>query len=151
MLWQLLQLQMWERKIQYLIQQTSESEFCDLEQFLKYLQSLSSTEILLFMIFSLLECSAWFHKWTLLKEHVGAKSDLKTCWFRICWKIMRNSSILINKRMKSTIKMMKLMIKDIFLHQVDDISMKIDRDLMPLWLLTVAMQGSCILFYCSKI
>ena len=142
---------MWEKRIQYLIQQTSESEFCNLEQFFKYLQSLSSTEILLFMIFSLLKCSAWFCRWTLLKEHVDAKSDLKTCWFRVCWKIMRNLLILIDKRMKSMIKMMKLMIKDIFLHRVDDISMKIDRNLMSLWLLTVAMQEFCMLLYWSKI
>ena len=53
--------------------------------------------------------------------------------------------------MKSTIKMMKLMIKDIFLHRVDDILMKIDKDLMPLWLLTVAMQGFHILLSLSKI
>jgi len=30
--------------------------------------------------------------------------------------------------MKSTIKMMKLMIKDIFLHEVDNILMKIDMN-----------------------
>ena len=151
MLLLLLQLQKWERKIQYLIQQISEFRFHNLEQFLKYLQSLSLTRILLFMIPSLLGCSAWFCRWTLLKEHIDAKSDLKTHWFRVHWKIMKNSSILINKRMKSTIKMMKLMIKDIFLHQVDDILMKIDRDLMPLWLLTVAMQEFCMLLYWSKI
>ena len=43
-----------------------------------------------------------------------------------------------------TMKLTRSMIKGISLHGVDDfayISMKIGRDLMQLWLLTVAMQG----------
>ena len=53
-----------------------------------------------------------------------------------------------------SIKEWKLMMRDIFLHRVDDILMKIDRNLMvlwPVWLLTVAMQGFCMLLYWSKI
>ena len=93
------------------------------------------------------------------------------CWhfdwlMNLCWKNMLVQNLLKNlenlmkfERIWSIWsikewKLMKLMMRDISLHGVDDILMKIGRDLMvlwPVWLLTVAMQRFCMLLYWSKI
>ena len=62
------------------------------------------------------------------------QSSLKNCKKFINFE--RKTVKLIDKKMNSTIKMMKLMINSISLHEVDEfayILMNISRDLMILW------------------
>ena len=93
------------------------------------------------------------------------------CWhfdwlINLCWKNLSVQNLLKNlknlmkfMRIQSNWsikewKLMKLMMRDIFLHRIDDILMKIDKNLMILWsvwLLTITMQRFCMLLYWFKI
>jgi len=78
-----------------------------------------------------------FQSFRLLSLKLFVDMIKRMCQLKVCWKNLKNLSIcerfikLINKKMKSMIKMMKLMIRDIFLHEAAYFCLKLK--LIEIW------------------